>query len=312
MNFWLKDIVKYSMSKLMKLRKFAFALVCVAFLVAFACMYFKKEDAKAVQESAVLTVWQIDSFEGGKGSRADFLKNVGNSFNKSENCYVNVISLSSDAARLNLSKGSAPDVISYGAGTYGLEGYIKDYNVWCRGMYCLLTLDSGCDFSDVTAQNTVLNNGKDNFAGAAALLCGLSGSKTESATSAYVKLLNGEYKYLLGTQRDIFRLKTRNVSFAIKPITEFNDLYQSISITRSCGNAGYAQKYINFLLSQKSEIVKIGLFSDGAKLYEDEMSQCENLNFNKKITYPISLAVKTDIEKAVSAGDINMLKELLK
>lgn len=295
-----------------KIKVLAVLAVCAAFLISFLCLYFKKESVKAIDEKTALTVWQIDSFEGGKGSRAEYLQNVGNNFGKKENSYVNVVSLSSDAARMNLSKGNIPDIISYGAGMCGIENYINDFNVWCRGNYCLLTLDTNSGFSDVTCENTVINKGKDNFVNAAALFCGVQSAKLESSTSAYVKLINGEYKYLLGTQRDIFRLKTRNVEFSVKPLTDFNDLYQNISKTVKCGNIVYAQKFIDYLLSRNADVGKIGMFSDGVKLYDDELSNCENISFEYKITYPINESMKDSIEKYVSLGDINMLKDLLK
>ncbi len=295
-----------------KIKKFALVAVCLAFIISFICLYCKKESASAVNESTALSVWQIDSFEGGKGSRSDFLQNVGKEFAKKENCYVNVVSLSAEAARLNLSNGNIPDLISYGAGACGIGNFVTDFTVWCSGCYCLLTLDTNSDFSDVNSENTVINRGKDNFATVAALFCGLRESKLENSTVAYVKLINGEYKYLLGTQRDIFRLKTRNVAFSIKAVTQFNDLYQNISITNKCKNSGYAQKYIDFLLSKKNELNKIGMLGDGIKLYDDEMGICENLSYARKIMYPINETIKKSIENSVSHGDINMLKELLK
>ena len=298
--------------KLVKIRTVAFMAVCVAFFISLFCMYGRNSSVKAADENVSLNVWQIDSFEGGKGSRADFLQDIGNAFGKEENCYINVVSLSAEAARLNLSNGNIPDIMSYGAGMYGIESYVSDYIVWCRGSYCLLTLDTNSEFSDVNSENTVINMGKDNFADIAALFNGLQDAKTESPTSAYVKLINGEYKYLLGTQRDIFRLKTRNVEFSVQPVKAFNDLYQNISKTTHCTNNIYAQKYIDYLLSNSSDLSKIGMLSEGKKLYDDEMSACENVTYEYKIVYPINEAMKANLEKSVSLGDINMLKDLLK
>ncbi len=295
-----------------KIKKLALVAICISFFISFICIYCKNESVKAIKENTALSVWQIDSFEGGKGSRADFLQNIGKEFNKKENCYITVMSLSAEAARLNLSKGIAPDIVSYGAGVYGLESIVTEFTAWCNGCYCLIALDTDCDFSDVNVENTVINRGKDNFVGVTALFCGLQGADIENPTAAYIQLINGKYKYLLGTQRDIFRLKTREVNFSIKPITEFNDLYQNISITGKCKNSEYARRYIDFLLSKKSELNKIGMFGNGVKLYVDEAGVCENLNFELKLTYPINETVKDDLEKYVSSGDINMIKKLLK
>lgn len=283
-------------------------VACIAVLITFVCMAFGEEKkTSARQGESVLTVWQIDSFEGGKGSRADFLQSIGKDFAKSNPCYINVLSISSDAARMNLSDGNIPDIISYGAGTYGIETYLSDRNVWCRGGYCVLTIDG--DFSDISANNTVVNRGKDNFADAAALFCALQEADSETPTGAYVKLINGNYEYLLGTQRDIYRLKTRGVSFKIKPVTEFNDLYQNISVTADCAKKEIAEAYVGYLLTRTGEVNKVGMISDGVH-YEDEMREMENLSFDYKLTSPISEEVRRRIEQCVSDGDINILKTL--
>ncbi len=310
MNFRQFKAVQYYMKKFLpKLRVVICMLLCLAALIAFPCMAFTRNKVEADQSEAVLSVWQIDSFEGGKGSRADFLMNIGKDFAKNNDCYVTVVSLSADAARLNLKEGNAPDIISYGAGTYGIESYIYGFDCWCRGGYCLLTLDG--DFSDVTAENTVVNEGKDNLAGAAALFCGLQGAEFGKSTGAYVKLINGNFKYLLGTQRDVYRLKTRGVSFKVQPVTSFNDLYQNISIVSNSPKKEFAQKYISYLLSRTGEVGKLGMISDGVT-FDDEMRQMEGVSFEYKLASPVSAETFNSLKKYVTDGDINMLKTSLK
>ncbi len=289
--------------------------LCLGICIAVPCIAFTKNNSRAASsgEEIVLRIWQIDSFEGGRGSRADFLQSVGNRYQEKVGSYVAVTSISADAARVNLTNGNIPDAISYGAGIYGIESYISSYKTWCRGGYCFLSVDASADFSDVSSDNTVINEGKDNLAQAAALFCGVGDAKTEKSTRAYVSLINGEYKYLLGTQRDIFRLKTRGVSFAVKPITEFNDLYQNISVTASGERARLANGFIEYLLSSTDELNKIGMINLNATgLYDDEMRQLEGLSFEYKLNYPVSSNAKNEIEKVVVAGDINKLKSLLK
>lgn len=263
----------------------------------------------------MLTVWQIDSFEGGKGSRANYLQTVGNECFKNSSTYVNVVSLTAFAARENILIGNIPDLISYGAGTYGIESIIcgkAPYYTWAHGGYCFLTMDENADFSDINYQNTIINKGIDNLSEAAALLCGLEKAKVEKPTGAYVSLIQGEYKYLLGTQRDIFRLQTRQVNFKIKPITEFNDLYQNISVTTSDTNKeAITNRFIEFLLNQGDNITKLGLMGNG-KYYNDEMSQMENLNYDCKLISPISENAHMELMNAIGKSDINLLKKLLK
>ena len=80
MNFRRGSEVKYYMKKfLLKIlpkMKIAICLsLCVAVCIAMPCLAFRKtKGSTSTDEKTVLKVWQIDSFEGGKGSRADFLQ----------------------------------------------------------------------------------------------------------------------------------------------------------------------------------------------------------------------------------------------
>lgn len=296
-----------------KFRPLIFALVCLVICISVPCVAAKNKSGEAVSaEKKVLTIWQIDSFEGGKGSRAGFLQKCGDGFSQSGGCYVSVVSISADAARLNLSEGTIPDIISYGSGTYGLESFISDYAVWCYGSYCFLTLDTNSDFSDISDDNTVINEGKDNLSTAAALACGIGGARYGKTTGAYVTLINGDCKYLLGTQRDIYRLKTRGVGFSVKPVTQFNDLYQCISVVSKSANADKAASFIKFLSGKSAEINSLGMLSAGAKLYDDEMKVMEGLDYDCRLASPVSESALNSVKKAISDGDINMLKNLLK
>ena len=292
-------------------------ILCAAILITVpalvAVTYSDKSDGN--ESLTVLTIWQIDSFEGGKGSRTSYLQNIGSDFAKAGGCYINVISMTSSAALNNIALGTIPDMISYGAGMYGIENIIcgkTTYFTWAHGGYCLLTIEENADFSDISAENTVINSGIDNLSAAAAILCGLNGAVTEKPTGAYVSLIAGKYKYLLGTQRDIYRLNTRGVSFKIRPIAEFNDLYQNISITTSNSTRQHlAIEYINYLLSRSDELTKLGLMGQ-TKLYDGEMAQMENTNYEYKLLSPISEKTRNEIQEAITNSDIKKLKNLLK
>lgn len=299
------------------IRAIFFAL-CISIIIAAPVLMAVNATDKADDdnnEMTVLTIWQIDSFEGGKGSRTNFLQTVGNEYFNGSKTYVNVVSLTAYAARENIAIGNLPDLISYGAGTYGIESIIcgdTPYYTWAHGGYCFITTDARADFSDINNQNTIINKGIDNLSGAAALLCGVEKATAEKPTGAYVSLINGDYKYLLGTQRDIYRLRTRGVNFKIEPITEFNDLYQNISVTTTdIKKAPLANGFIDYLLKQGENITKLGLMGDG-KYYDDEMSQLEQLNYDYKLTSPVSERTHTELLNAIIKSDINLLKKILK
>ena len=297
-----------------KFRLVFLCLLCVAILITMPLMSVTKSAASSKNKMYVLNLWQIDSFEGGKGSRASFLQSIGNSFSKSGNCYITVTTLTAAAARENLKNGTIPDLISYGAGTFGIENYIKDstpYYTWCYGGYCFLCLDENSDFSDINASNTVINEGTENNSKVAAMMCGVEGAAYEKPTGAYVSLIKGKYKYLLGTQRDIYRLKTRGVSFSVKPITEFNDLYQNISVTSQNSQfALKAEEFIKYLLKNGDKVEKLGLMVDGKKLHSDEMRVMEGLSYEFRLIAPISANTKSEIDGAISNNDLKKLKKL--
>lgn len=301
-----------------KKRTLILVAVIVLIIIATPLLAFLQRKSAAADgfQTQSLSVWQIDGFEGGRGSRSQYLQNKGDKCFENAKIYLTVTSLSADAARLNLQQGKIPDIISYPAGFYGLENYInkKDFAFrnWCRGAYCFLTLDESADFSDVTTENTVINAGKDNLPEVAAVLCGVGGAQSEAPTNAYLTFLSGKYKYLLGTQRDIFRLKTRNVAFTVKPITQFNDLYQNISIITN-DNAKYenCKRYINYLL-ENNDAAKLGLFYSDNKGVEEELKLLADAKFEKVINYPCGEAYLDELKNAAASGDGNKIKNLIK
>lgn len=272
--------------------------------------------ATADMPTQSITIWQIDGFEGGRGSRSQYLQNIGDKCFKKNKVYVTVTSLSANAARMNLEQGKTPDIISYSAGFYGIESYInkKDFafKSWCNGSYCFLTIDESADFTDITAENTVINAGKDNLCGVAAIMCGVGGARLEEPTNAYLKLLNGSYKYLLGTQRDIVRLKTRNVNFSVKPVEQFNDLYQNISILTS-NNAKYeaCKRYVDYLFANNN-VGKLGLFYGDNKDIEEELKPLCAVEYETVLNYPCKKEYIDRLKSAAQSGDVNNIKNLLK
>ena len=292
----------------------AIIVICVIALPIVA-LFTKKTSSVSEQTMQQLTLWQIDGFEGGKGSRANYLQKCSEKCFKDQKIYLTVTAISADAARINLQAGKVPDLISYPAGFYGIENLINSrdfsYKTWCNGSYCVLSLDENADFSDVNTVNTVVNEGKDNLTQVALTFCGLNGAVCEEPTNAYLKLISGKNKYLFGTQRDIFRLKARNVSFSIKPITEFNDLFQNISIMTT-NNEKYetCKRYIDYL-SANSNVGTLGLLG-GGEYCIDELKAFDGIEYGVTLNYPCGINYINDIKEAAKNADLNKLKTLLK
>lgn len=297
-----------------KIVMFVCACLCICALVGGGVAAFVSGgQAEEEERLEVLTLWQIDSFEGGRGSRADYLRRLADEFSDEYSAYIEITSLTSAAARQNIENGVIPDMISYGAGFYGIESIVKSIpRAWCNGAYCLISL-SDSDFSQATAENTVINVGKDNLAAVAALLLGLNGAECAVPTSAYVQLIDGEYKFLLGTQRDIQRIKTRGLNFYVQAVEQFNDLYQYIAVlSGEHDKAELAEKFIDHLLSQSGRLTGIAMLHDEQNLYDDEMHALETARFEYGLPAVVSYEAMNKIRSAAQSGDINILKSLLK
>ena len=106
-------------------------------------------------KNTIITLWHIDTFEGGIGSRQDFLSKASVRFEKRyEGVFVCVIGYTVEEAQENINKGIYPDMISYGIGfdnyrnmreiraksKYACTVNGKKAAVgWCRGGYVILS-----------------------------------------------------------------------------------------------------------------------------------------------------------------------------
>lgn len=106
-------------------------------------------------KNTIITLWHIDTFEGGIGSRQDFLSKASVRFEKRyDGIFVCVIGYTVEEAQENMNKGVYPDMISYGIGFdnyrnmreirakskyFCTSGGKKAAVGWCRGGYVLLS-----------------------------------------------------------------------------------------------------------------------------------------------------------------------------
>ena len=239
-----------------------------ALLLAAAVIVFLPQTAEKAEARTVVRVWNIDTFEGGKGSRTAFLKSGAREL-KGEAYYL-VTSYTLEGALSAFAEGEAPDVLSFGVGLSEfaerllplkrefaggeLGGKTLAYP-WCMGGYYLFSLT---DFEG--DGRTVLSVGGENLPAVAARLEGISGEETESV-AAYTGFLSGKYRYLLGTQRDVCRFQARGVSVQARPLTKYCDLYQYIGILSS-EKRDASLAFVEALLSPEVQgrLSQIGMF----------------------------------------------------
>ncbi len=193
----------------------------------------------------VITLWQLDCFEGGTGSRTNWLKNIVGGFEKQNNgVYISVESFTPEmACRLIDSGQKKPDLISFGAGATLdgglLEATQADISVlpeniqsicfenavpWCMGAYFMLgggdTSQWGRDGKTVQTKKST----KDVYSVEIGRQCGLNAAEAlrsfcdgDYSQELALKISTPqnvfeEYNYsykaqrMLGTQRDLYRL----------------------------------------------------------------------------------------------------------
>ena len=237
-------------------------------LLAVAVIVFVPQKSKEAEARTVVRVWNIDTFEGGKGSRTAFLKSVARELQGE--AYYLVTSYTLEGALSAFAEGEAPDVLSFGVGLsefaerllplpYSfaggeLGGKTLAYP-WCMGGYYLFSLT---DFEG--EGRTALSVGGENLPAVAARFEGITGEETESV-AAYTGFLSGKYRYLLGTQRDVCRFQARGVSVQARPLAKYCDLYQYIGILSS-EKRDASLAFVKALLSPEVQgrLSQIGMF----------------------------------------------------
>ena len=279
----------------MKILRIAAAAVLAASIVFTAFVGKNKITESGVsvlpaEYRGILTLWNIDTFEGGVGSRKQFLLSVSRGFEKrNEGVLVMAIDHTAESAETAMAEGKFPDLISYGAGVnvqnlkpletdkpspagaYNGETYAVP---WCRGGYCIIE-NPYYAANKKDPQPLIVSQGEFTNPLVAFALSGRTETDTEVLTpmNAYVKFTSGKVRYMLGTQRDINRIIRRGMDFTSKPLSEYNDLYQYISVTSADAvKAAYAQSFINYLLSDEiqAKLSDIGMCSCYIEVkYED-------------------------------------------
>ena len=223
---------------------------------------------KTEEYEKVLTLWNIDTFEGGTGARSDFLNSRAIEFGE-KGVLIMVISHTPESAETALSGGATPAMISFGTGLDFIAPRVKSLlnkkfppaeingktyaYPWCKGGYFLLR-KSG---DNRPINKLIVSDGKRNLALGAAYFLNENYDEIilKEPLDAYADFVSaGDGTALIGTQRDIKRLITRGLNYTATPLEEFNDLYQYIAVTADDEAAcSVARKFIDYLLTEKSQ-----------------------------------------------------------
>ena len=262
-------------------------LACMLFTFTFGYKKIPQKDISDGQSyKGIISVWQIDSFDGGVGSRRQFLMGVAREIEKQNSgvLYM-VVDHTLESANMAIKNGNLPDVVSYGVGLdiqqatklniediYG-GGKIdnKTYAVsWCRGGYCIIK-NPLLTNNDKILYDITVGYGKSNIPLLSYMLNANQNENTSKLKIAYLSnqdafslFVNGKSKALLGTQRDVYKLANRDMQIEFCALDGFNDLFQYISIlTNEEDKKIYCDLFVQKLLSQsvQKKLHKIGMLS---------------------------------------------------
>lgn len=255
--------------------KKALPFVLFAALVLTIVLYPREAQAESAQP-VVVSVWNVDTFEGGRGSRTSFLKRVAQrAESEQENVFYHVISYTAEGLQEAFSRGERPDILSFGLGIGPMEGLLPLERVfaqsdravpWCRGAYYLFSLSDDLPESGAPDGSIVLSSGGNNLVEASAHFSGVAGIIEESLT-AYLDFLGGTYDFLLGTQRDVCRFASRGVTVYSRILPNYCDLYQYVSIL-SAEKEEACRQFVGLLLSDdvQNNLNEIGMYpAEGAQ-----------------------------------------------
>lgn len=310
------------MKKVLKIMLCAITVGVVIFAPAVA--YKKTSSVESFPKTTptyktVVKLWNIDVFEGGIGSRGDFLSKVSLGF-KGSGTLVMVISHTVESAKKSVEKGEIPDIVSFGVGVDFLTPYVKKLSEtefkggenggqtyaypWCRGGYFLITKTE----DNQPIDQLIVSQNEYNMPYGAINMSKLSAIDTvfEEPLKAYTDFLSGKGA-LLGTQRDIWRLQKRGVSFFAKPLEKFCDLIQYVAVT-TCEESKFSvcHDFCKYLLSNgvQNKITEIGMFPMKNNPYADGLGQYQLKNTEYTVSPFTSAQFIKELNKEFTAQKI--------
>lgn len=279
--FFLKPFLIFKKPFFKKFLVILTSIVLILFLFLTPYFIFNKNNfmidvspflSKSSSHSQVLSLWHIETFEGGSANRAKYLEKVAQNFNKSQkNCFIIVKTLTENQLFLNLEQKQYADIYSFGVGSgYLLSGFLQslEQNNQIRQdlqMYSTINKNIlaypymfGAYFS-ITRQNDLqqtqtnknqkikdLSFGNDSFINPIAALNENNYQKVkvenclykESSYQAYCDFVEHKSKTLIGTSRDFSRVKNREnlgtiSSCDYKCLAGYTDLIQYIGINKN-------------------------------------------------------------------------------
>lgn len=282
------------------LRKFLVKILISVFVISFLILspYFlftkinelnySLNPESDVGNSKILTLYNIDTFEGGSYARSVFLEKRAQEFEKeNKGIYIIIKNLTLEQLSSLLVANKTPNIITFGIGVedsfvnklivledFGVRGdLIKGgyYNSQLLAVPIILGGYSLISNKEIISSENILEglqesknpnlifSSNENISPLVSLIeNGLEIKEQEieqlNSFDAYDKFINEKYNVLLGTQRDYYRCKNREKNLKMQcnyqMLGGFSDLIQYASVFRTNSlEEEYSKNFIKFLSS---------------------------------------------------------------
>lgn len=270
----------------------AFVIFATPFVLSYS--YHVARQTRDINQR-LLTLWHIETFEGGSVSRSGYLETRTIAFekvNKGTLFFVQVLSI--EQAKNKLLTGDMPDIVSFGQGAGNLfVPYITqsidsqrvknslqecgNINGECKAIPYMIG-----GYVKISRKEVIPSKSK---------VCPSeldieSNILDKTPYELYVSFIKGKTDAIIGTQRDLVRVNNRinrgnmnNCNFEY--LTHYTDLIQYFAITsNSKSNIDVCNEFIQFMLSEESQSLlnNIGMYPvTEIELYtEAPFSEMEN------------------------------------
>lgn len=271
-------------------------LTLIIFFIAFSVLFcFNKFNQTPLisgnnKNLKIYELWHIESFEGGGANRQNYLNQICLKYEKENPSTLFMVKRIKAEQLGDMLKENIPHLISFGEQVAKtllpyLNYFDNEYNIqdnflesakYNRNLLALPYIASGyCYFTKINnVKNFELYTANDNLHSASHLITeNINNNQTLSSYDCYVKFVNNSNIKLLGTARDLFRIKNleSNGRFDInyQPLSTFTDLIQYMGKTT---NDKEISRFIDFLMNYENQqgLSKLSLFSTTQlKLYSE-------------------------------------------
>ena len=259
---------------------------------------------KQQKSQEVIRIWHVETFEGGKKARIDFLKSVAKSI-EVEN--INVLFMIQNVEPENLASEfevDSPDIISFGYGvgkialphlnnlnnTFSVRDELIESGMFNNKLYAVPYLVGGYSMFNHSANLTNFYVGSNAYIHPERIYekATLKPTKTQTQYEAYKDFVSDKNSSLLGSTRDLFRVTNLNnigrLSAMISPVDSYTDLIQYLGVLNNTLNTfNFIEKCLSF--NNQNKLVDYALFSSlYHKLYNEGIyNDMENAIFNANI-----------------------------